>query len=497
MKLFYTLRMALCHPFFILLISFFAFHNAESKNNLPSDLKKAYQKSIELKLHESESILSKSESKHPLKLLIEDYNDALKLLIDEDIYTFDKYQKKLNIRLKHLEQYSDKNSPWFRFVKAEIEFHWAIINFKFNNTFTAVWKANKAYSLIKENQNKFPDFNANLKTIGIFHIIFGLLPDSYRWIFDKLGFKGDVKLGLKELSQCAVSNSIVNQESKIILTYFKAHLFNEYEISRETFKKMYTENETLTLNYLLVSLYSNNHETEKAIELIENKPIKSDSINFYFYYYKLGNCLFQKGEYQFAINAFTIFVNNYKGNNYLKGAYHKLSLAHYFLNHKKEQNEALNLINLKGWELFDEDKYAQKFYENKVYPNIYLAKARYFSDGGYFEKALSTLLEGEKTMKTPVEKMELNYRFARIYDLKNDHKKALNFYYKSIEDAEKNNIENEYFAPNSCLKAALIHLELSNTVEAQRLLKKAIAYKNHEYENSIEMKAKSLLKKLQ
>lgn len=488
MKIFFTLRMVLHHPFFVLLIFCIYLSNANGQS-IPKNLESAFEKTKQLKIKESNVLLENVIKAHPFHFLLDDYNDILKLLIDENPSDFDDFETKMENRLDQLEEISDKNSPWFKLVKAEIKFHWGIVNYKYGNELTAIWNINQSHSLIKDNQKKFPEFTPNLKTLGIFHVVIGAMPDNYQWIMEKIGFKGDVNLGLKELEMCSQSKNVFQFESKIIKTYIDAHLLNKYEVAISAFEDNYEKTNNLALHYLLVSLYSNTHQSEKALNLIIKKPKNIAYPNFEFYHFKLASCYFQKGEYQKSIEEFNVFLKKYKGQNYLKSTYHKLALAHYFLDEKEQQNTAFNNINNFGWKISDEDKYAQKFYENAVFPNKSLAKARYLSDGGYFEKALIELKN--KAFSSSEEIEELNYRYGRIYDLKGNNDKALVYYKKASIDKDKNQT---YYAPNACLKAAIILINSDNKEEAKKLLKKAIAYKNHEYENSIEMKAKSLLK---
>ena len=484
-------RMVLCHPFF-LLFNIFVFNFNVYSQPIPKELVSAFQKTSELKLSESEILLSKTSINHPFKMLIQDYNDVLDLIIDEDYSSFEQLENKMDDRLQKLENITDKSSPWYRLIKAEIKFHWGIVNFKFNNQITAAWQINQAHSLIKENQKKFPNFSPNLKTMGIFHIVIGAMPDNYQWILEKLGFEGNINLGLQELEKCIAAKNIFSSEADIILTYIKAHLLNNYDVSIKIFESKYAKNKSLPYHYILTSLYTNTHQAEKAIELINNKPKSKVYPNFYFYRYKLGNCYFQKGEYEKAINELTFFIEKYKGKNYIKGSYHKIALAYYFLNNEKEQMKAYQAIDENGWELLDEDKYAQEFYKKGKWPNRYLAKSRYYSDGGYFDKALFEL--NGKKFNTEEENIEMNYRLGRIHDLKKNYDKAIEYY--SLASNNENN-SNSYYAPNACLKAAIIYLNNNNKTEAKKLLHKSIAYKNHAYENSIEMKAKSLLKTLE
>lgn len=482
--------MALCHPFFVLIFLYSPFTRVHGQSM--SSFDKAQEATFSLELKKS-NLLLKNENDSHLKILLQDYNDVLELLIDEDFDLFDKYEERAEERLNWVDDNIDKKSPWHNLVKAEIKFHWGVVNFKFNNEITSVWQINQAHSLIKENQKKHPEFTENLKTLGVFHIIIGALPDNYQWVMEKLGFKGDVNLGLEELTKCANETNFFQIESKILLTYIKAHLFNEYPQSIKTFENELGGVSYLPSNYILVSLLSNNHQTEKAIEVIQNKPVNANYPDFYFYHYKLANCYFQKGEYKNAIKEFNRFIQNYKGKNYVKGSYYKLALAHYFLGNDLAQEEAFDNIDEYGWELLDEDKYAQKFYDKGAFPNKSLAKARYFSDGGYYEEALQ-ILQFKKEFNVE-ENIELNYRMARIYHLKKDIDKAREYYYKTIELSESSET-NLYYAPNACLKLAELEIENENNEIAKKHLRKAIDYKNHEYENSIEMKAKSLLKKL-
>ena len=177
--------MAVCHPFFVLILFCnYSVSTIAQITPIPKQVSDAYKATLELKINESKILLNTNNnlSIHPVNILVEDYNDVLELIIDEDISLFDKYEEKKDNRLNKLDDLVDKKSPWYNLIKAEIKFHWGIANFKFNNELTSAWNINQAHSLIKENQKKFPDFKPNLKTLGVFHIVIGAIPNNYQWI---------------------------------------------------------------------------------------------------------------------------------------------------------------------------------------------------------------------------------------------------------------------------------------------------------------------------
>lgn len=484
--------MAFLHPFFI----FFLCYTAHAE--VPASLNDALRMAQNLEIHKSREMLKAGGDKqHPVYYLVEDYNDILELIIDEDPERFDAFEEKMEKRVEKVEKL-EGHEKWKKLVLGEIKFHWAIVNFKYNNEITAAWNLNQAHSLIKDNQKKYPDFLPNLKTMGIFHIVVGALPNNYQWVLEKLGFKGDINLGLKEMEQVSLNNNIFKYESTLLLTYIRAQLFGEYSKSIQKLTSLYHNSKSLSANYLLVSLLTNSNNAETAIKYITERNQTENHPRFDFYHYKLANCYFQKAEYTMAIREFNAFIKGYKGKNYLKGAYHKIALAYYFQHDKEQQQKAFDMIGEVGWELGDEDKYAQKFYEKRVFPNIVLSKARYLSDGGYYKTALQLLTsKNENSFDRDSEKVEYCYRKARIYDLMKSQPQAVSWYEKTIEESKKLKQDQLYFAPNACLKLAVIYLDQEKKDDAEKRLKEAISYKNHEYENSIEMKSKSLLKKIE
>jgi len=153
-----------------------------------------------------------------------------------------------------------------------------------------------------------------------------------------------------------------------------------------------------------------------------------------------------------------------------------------------------NKIALSGKTLYDSDKYAQRIAENKEFPNKEITKIRLYTDGGYYTQAfdlLKTLTLGQFQLKR--DKLEYLYRTARLNHKGGSENDAITYYQKTIELSKE---ETYYFAPNSCLQLGYIYQSRNENAEAKKYFTAALGYKNYEYKNSIDNKAKAALNEL-
>ena len=155
----------------------------------------------------------------------------------------------------------------------------------------------------------------------------------------------------------------------------------------------------------------------------------------------------------------------------------------------------MDLVRKNGNEIIDDDKFAEKEATKKQVPNVYLLKAKLLCDGGYYEKALSTVLEKKPTevYKTPRDILEFSYRLAKIYYSWKKYDEAIPYYVLTI----KNGAESEfYFAANSCIELGIIYENRKDYAKAKNYFEKSMTMKNDEYRSSIKQNAKAGLKRI-
>lgn len=134
------------------------------------------------------------------------------------------------------------------------------------------------------------------------------------------------------------------------------------------------------------------------------------------------------------------------------------------------------------------------FLNDGPFPNEKILRARIYTDGGYFKEA-KTIIHSitPADLKTDKQRTEYYYRKARLAHKTNDINSAKLFYQQTIDMSKENPW---YFGANSALQLGYIYQAAGDMKSARTYFEKALAYKKHEYKNSIDSKAKSALETL-
>jgi tetratricopeptide (TPR) repeat protein len=200
------------------------------------------------------------------------------------------------------------------------------------------------------------------------------------------------------------------------------------------------------------------------------------------------------GSYEQSKTHYQTYLQHYKGKNFLKDVHYKLFVLYYISDQDQTAFNFWNKIPQTGNSIYESDKYAEQQYKYKSIPNKQLAKVRFFTDGGYYPQAFEILNKLYiDQLKSQKDKIEFYYRYARLYHKTANLSEAIDYYEKVIHI---NTTQTFYFAPNACLQLGYIYTYLKQNDKAKYYFNKAIEYKNHEYENSIEQKAKVALRAL-
>jgi tetratricopeptide (TPR) repeat protein len=150
-------------------------------------------------------------------------------------------------------------------------------------------------------------------------------------------------------------------------------------------------------------------------------------------------------------------------------------------------------VRTKGYVIDEKDQQALKE-ANDIRPDIDLLKARFYYDGGYFNKGLAQL-SGKQTddFKLLRDKIEFNYRLGRMYEGLARYNDAIASYQKAINLGKA---ASYYFAANAALSAGSIYEHIQDYNMAANYYNQALAMKNHEYQSSIDNQAKDGLTRM-
>jgi tetratricopeptide (TPR) repeat protein len=452
---------------------------------------KIYQRVVKLDIEAA--FTSLPEPRNAQEHYVVGLAEALELLLTEDEEKFDLYEDRF---LKRIGQRIKTTSNDYHFLRAELHLQWAFIYLKFGHELDAASHFRDAYHIAVACRDKFPDYLAIQKTTGLLEIVIGSVPEKYNWILHLLNMEGTIELGLKELSRVRDSSSPLRLEADLIHCLAHGFIFQKPEVGlTEVQKVLNTNPDNRLVLFLAASLAIKNFQSEVALGYLTSQ-LEGEHTGLPIYYadYLLGDVYLHKGEYQQAVGSYRRFLTHFKGHNNVKDAHYKMGLC-YLLN--GNHNDALHHFDDArqfGKEAVEADKSAARSLSEKNLPHIELSKARYATDGGYYDEARKILNSiPDKDLSNRKDQVEYFYRKARIEHRTGNTNPARLFYRQVIDMAGD---ENWYFAPNSCLQLGYLHLAQNEKREAKFYFQKALSYKRHEYKNSIDSKARSALSQM-
>ncbi|MEW6468245.1 MAG: tetratricopeptide repeat protein [Bacteroidota bacterium] len=481
----------------------FAGLSARAAFDFNSSCKVAYGHILSLRFEKGKELIAAEKKKNPQNsavLLLENYMDFLTLFISEEKKQFDSLEKNRSLRLKILEKES-KGNPWYLYAQAEINLQWAFARLKFSEYLAAATEINKAYDLLKENEKKFPAFIPGKKSFGLLHALIGTIPDEYKWVVEMVGITGTVRQGVGELKEVLEKSGeeyeFIADEALFLLSFIEHNLDNDEEELKQVSGLLDKKNISGSplLVYTAASIAVHTGKGDKALQLLSKRPQGKDYFPFHYLDYLHGVALLNKLDTS-ASFYFSQYLTRFRGVNYIKSALQKLAWCEVLKGNTQAAKKYYALVIKSGNSLTDEDKQAQKEALSETLPHPILLKARLLFDGGYYTLSLKTLTEVKpsEVFTGPKEFLEYIYRLARIYHRSGNIPKAVKYYEETLKQGEKYPY---YFAANSALHLGLIWESAGDKKKAAEYFKKVLSFKDHEYKNSIDQKAKAGLSRVQ
>jgi tetratricopeptide (TPR) repeat protein len=482
---------------------FFALLTTQLKANFDfnNNCIQAYQAIFDLRIQDAQTILKAEKQQHPnngIIILLENYIDFFSLLVSENKADYERLKNLKSNRLSLLEK-QDSKSPYYLFAQAEVNLQWGMLKSRFQDYLSSGLDIKKADNLLRENEKKYPSFLPNQKSIGLVNVILGSIPANIKGVLQSFGFKGNATQGIKKLDQLTTSlaqtpYSFYKEEVVFLLCYIETDLLQ----SKNSYQKILNlttvfGDDSLLKTYLQGYIAYRNAHNDDAIKFLQKRPTKSAQyLNFPKLNYLIGNAKLNRNDSD-AYVYLGRYINEYKGINYVKDAYLKLAYYYYLKNDITKYQAFIKMVKVRGNVYDEKDKQALKE-ANEQAPDVNLLRARLSFDGGYYTKALTYLKDKDQSdFKLQRDQIEYFYRLGRIYDALNKSQEALINYQKTIYAGKQSTY---YYAANAALNMALIFEEKGDKSRAVNFYNQAISMKNHEYENSIENKAKDGLKRL-
>lgn len=462
--------------------------------------KNAYEAMIALRINEAKLLLKQELEEHPRNLIpvmIANYEDCLVLLFNGDAAEYKSRKSNFEHRLSLIDK-GDSHSPWYRYAKAVLYFQWAAIRIRFEENFQAGVEFRKSFLYLKENRKRFPTFKYNQLLFGLEQAIVGTVPEKYKWVANMLGLKGNVKSGTAQvvnfLNTRDGSTAQMRQEAVLYYCYLKFYLLSEREA---VWKYLDASSLDFKSNHLFVylkaSLALNDNKAALAEQVLTSRSGTSDYLDVPVFHYMMGNALLFKLD-PACIVYFQRFLSKNRGRIYIKDAFQKMSLFYYATGDQERADQYRSKILKFGSTLTDADKQAQRFAQNQIKPDAGLLKARLYSDGGYFDNALDLFAAmHEEDYTSDADRLEFRYRYGKIYQLTGQDDKAIPL----LESAVKLGANRpEQFGARAALELGQIYEARGQRSKAIEYYKQCVNMKDHDFEGSLEQKAKAGINRL-
>ncbi len=453
----------------------------------------SYQEILNLRLKNAEYILAKENNDDAVNAYLKNYVLVLHLLASQHDSLFQATKEQEEATLAQIKKWK-RQSPYYRFLQAEVKIQWAIIKLLWGENLAAAWSIKRAYHLLEENQQLYPDFLPNKKSLGLLRIVLGSVPEKYQWLLQLFGLEGNINQGLVDMQAVIKANSIFSLETQLLLMLAQTYVLHEPAEALRIGVEVCNHHKNNLLAhfiYALVSMKAGKVQNNKL--LILPTQYTGSIYSPFFYYLNAETCLLS-GNYEQAGYFYKLFLINYLGKNYIKNVYYRLFLSDW-LSDKPQASKYLDSCLNKGQLQIELDKNAENFAKQRNFPHKALMQARLLTDGGFYEKAWEIVVKvSEEQLDNQKDKIELLYRKARILDKQGNYEDACHFYQRTIDTS--GNLP-YYFAPNSALQLGYLYRDVfKNKKLAINYFKKVLSYPQHEYKNSLDHKAKTALKRL-
>lgn len=481
----------------ILLIPVMAMADFDFNQNIQA----IHNEIFNLNLDRAQLLINAEKKAHPKNAAIiscESSLDFYRAYITEEDADFKLLKDRFSARLAKLEA-EDENSPYYLNTQAELVLQHGLMRALHNELLGAGLDTRKAFKLFVANHEKFPQFKPTLKGLGLLHIMFGCIPENYKWIANAAGLKGTINQGTAELMQllneCEKNKdySYLKNETLLILVFVKLNYAKDIPAAYQLTKYYDPNYKSPLINYSIAHVYFMDGKNEQMLNTLQNFKPEKGAMVLHYLTYMLGNAKLFRLDYA-AADDYLRFVNSYKGKNYKKSAYQRLAWVTLLKGDTSQYKyDMQQLLKVNGM-FTDEDKQAENEAQMGIRPNLILLKARLLFDGGFYTKSLEQLAGKPQTeFPSQRDKIEFVYRTARNFDQLNQKAKAIDFYIKTITIGEKTTY---YFAASSALSLGQLYEAQKDFNNAKIYYKKCLTMRSHDYQNSIDQKAKAGLNRV-
>lgn len=478
----------------------------QNSNNYESKLRRSIDLVFNFRFKEAEqnllelSMLNKSDSR-PLLYLSNIY--VWKFLGDQKNSDFEKFENYSNQTIERAENNLKNNlgDVWSYYSLSSIYGYRSLMFFLNRDYVNGLWSVRKSITWTDELLQKHPDFYDGYLWRGIIYFSMHQVPSTFRSLLSIIGFKGDIKQGLKDIQTVSQKGDIAKAEAQYFLSQFYSTSLNDnqkaYELLINLLSK-YPDNEFFVYSIAieLMKLHRIDEAKNYLNQIIKNNSIEIDAIKE-LSYFLLGDCFFYQNDFKTAIENYELFLSNYNQSQYKPTASFRCGIGAYFLNNKEKANQFFKkAISFKSKNSEDHfyQRYAQKIvnsnFDDKIFKIFY---GWNLLRSGKFESAIDIFNEILNSKSNQDLKIVAFYLKGLSYYKLNDSSNARKYLKETLKLDESDEIWAKAF---SYLYLARIEFKSKNYQAAENYITILLKLNDFDFENSVHSQAKNLLERI-
>lgn len=461
---------------------------------------RAYAEVLRLRLDSARTLLALEPRRaagapaDPRAVLVADCAEFADVVLRQDASRYEAALEAMRANLRLAESAVDRApGPWAALADAEIRLHLAVAQICFQDEVRGAWELRQAMVRLTEAADRYPDFVPLRKSLGLCQFLLGIIPDQYRWFVRLLGLP-DVSpaTGLANLTRAADEPNPFQTEARIFRALIlEGYYHQDQPVLALTADLWARQPDNLLFAYLRLAALRRARLPEQALRVFQARPRGRAYVPLYYLHHLAADLLLYRGDFSASARENEFFLRRYAGPHYRKDACFKLYLAGWLRHDNAAAQRWLQTIDQTGANVIEEDRAAQRFYDERPVLDERLTRARLAADGGYWKQAQRQLNAFPLTATTARElRAEWCYRQAKVYQGQARLDSARFFYQRTVAvqgDAPR------YFAPNAALQLGYLARQAGDRKAARQWFERALSYERHEYKRSIDAQAKAAL----
>ncbi|MBZ0243924.1 MAG: tetratricopeptide repeat protein [Bacteroidales bacterium] len=487
--------------FFIVLFSFYFGSTFAAEWDFNENCQQAYTATLSLKFNTADSLLAIEKIQNPANVcvdFVENYRDFLEIFISEDEQLFAQRQSLQKQRLERIGKL-ESDEPFKNFGLAAINLQWAFSRLKFGEYFKAALEIRRAYFLLEENRQLFPEFAPDLLGSGVLNALIGAVPPKYNWILQLVSMEGSVQKGREQLyqllhrSQSNPALRIWQEEALFYLSFIELNMAASPESAiklLEKFDKLDSKSNLMV--YAYTNILMKNGYNDQAAMLLAVRNQDRSVYKFHYLNYLQAETFLRKLSPE-AKPFYQHYLNDFKGKNYRADAIRKIAWISLINGDSTAYKAQIKQVFKETPGDVGADKDALREAESGLVYHPVLLKARLLFDGGYYDTATKLLRQVNPENLNFHDQLEYHYRLGRIMDESGYAQKALDYYAQTLDLGAASKY---YYAANAALKIGELYEQQGNFKQAKYFYDRCLKLDPESYGNSIHQKARAGLLRL-